>query len=97
MTATTHPTHYITLSDGCDFRQIATILTKAGWQMNHATARNVLMAAMANLVKAIAAKLGKVLTEEELFIILKSQETYDSLQEVLQQAYAELKKEETAA
>lgn len=84
---------YITLGDGQDFRGIAKTMTDAGWNMNHATARNVLMAAMATLVKNIGNKVGKPLSEEELFSILKNQNTYDSLQEVLTEAYLELKEE----
>jgi hypothetical protein len=84
---------YITLGDGQDFRLIAKKMTDAGWNMNHATARNVLMAAMATLVKNIGNRVGKPLSEEELFSILKNQNTYDSLQEVLTEAYLELKEE----
>ena len=85
---------YITLSLGNDFRQIARDMTNAGWSMNHATARNVFMTAMAILIKDVASQVGKPLSEEELFLILKNQDTYDSLTEVLEQAYTLHKQEE---
>lgn len=85
---------YITLEDGCDFRRIAQLMSEAGWEMNHATARNVLMSATSKLVKSVAGEVGAKLTEEELYSILKNQITHDSLQEILYQAYKELKEEE---
>jgi hypothetical protein len=84
---------YITLEDGCDFRQIAEKMSEAGWEMNHATARNVLMSATSKLIKSIANDMGAKLTEEELYSILKNQVTHDSLQEILYQAYKEISKE----
>lgn len=86
-------TAYITLEDGVDFRAIARYMSSAGYSMNHATARNVMMAGMGKLIGSTAAKLGKSLTEEELFTLLKTQQTYDNLQEVLQVAHNQLVEE----
>lgn len=87
------PTKYMVIRDGEDFRTIAKKMTEAGWSMNHATARNVLMSALSYLIRDVAAKVGKPLTEDELFLVLKNQDTYDSLSDVLEQAYTQLKQE----
>lgn len=58
---------YITLNkDGKDYRAIANMMTKAGYPMNHATARNVLMSGMAAFIKDVSFQVGKPLSEEEL-------------------------------
>lgn len=85
---------YITLNkDGKDYRGIANIMTKAGYTMNHATARNVLVAAMAAFIKDVANQVGKPLTDEEVFLVVNNQDTYDSLVGLLEQAYTQLKEE----
>ena len=45
---------YVTLEEGTDFRKIAQIMTEAGYQMNHATARNVLMTSLTNLFRHVS-------------------------------------------
>lgn len=84
--------NYVTLTDGCDFRKVAKKMSTAGWAMNHATARNVLMGAMAKLVEQITLGLGDTGFAPDV-CVLKNQDTYDSLQDVLQQAYEELVRE----
>ena len=85
---------YITLNkDGKDYRAIANMMTKAGYSMNHATARNVLMSGMATFIKDVSSQMGKPLSEEELFTVINNQDTYDALVVVLEQAYNQLKQE----
>lgn len=80
---------YITLDDGKDFRQIASIMSGLGFNCNHATVRNVLMSAMFKLIRHITDEIGEELTDEELIGILKNQNLHNSLQDVLHAGYAE--------
>ena len=78
---------YVTLEDGIDFRKIAKIMTDAGWQMNHATARNVLMNGLSRLVTNISEEAGTRLTSKEVEGLLKNQQLHEALAEILFKAY----------
>jgi len=78
---------YVTLEDGTDFRRIASIMTEAGWTMNHATSRNVLMTSLNKLVLFISTKMGGNLSEEQVKEILKDQNVHEALAEILHQAH----------
>jgi len=86
---------YITI-EGIDFRKIASIMTKAGYKMNHATARNQLMSALQkflmNIVKQTEVKLEKEKIEE----MINSQEIHGALTDVLNRAYEEMERERNA-
>lgn len=84
---------YITLEDGIDFRTISRIMSEAGYQMNHATARNVLMSAMNNFLTQISTEMGVSITPEKAEEILKDQEIHDAFTDILFKAYQELKNE----
>jgi ketopantoate reductase len=79
--------HYITLENGTDFREIAKILTRKGFPMNHATARNVLMSSLTKLLGFVSTKMGTNLTEAQIKQVLKSPETHEALAEILYEAY----------
>lgn len=81
---------YVTLEDGIDFRQIAKIMSDAGYQMNHATARNVLMMSLSNLFKSIAEEMGTEVTDAQVKAILKDQTVHEALSDVLYEAHQEL-------
>jgi len=89
-------TEYITLEDGCDYRAIAKLMTNSGYPMNHATARNVFMSSMKLLFTKMGEQIGNPISIENMDDLLASQESYDSLQEVLYIAYSELLKEGAA-
>lgn len=74
---------YITLGDGNDFRSIAKTMTKAGFSMNHATARNVWLSATTNFIKALSKDLGIDITEEKIGILLQNEEIHDALADIL--------------
>lgn len=88
---------YVTLEEGIDFRKIAQIMTEAGFQMNHATARNVLMLSLSRLVRNVSEELGTNLSEEQIKGILKDQKVHEALSDVLFAAHTEIQKEETAS
>jgi hypothetical protein len=88
--------HYVTLSDGTDFRKIARIMSEAGYQMNHATARNVLMMSLTNLFKGIAEEMGTPMSEAQINNLLKSQVVHESLSDVLFEAYRQIQEENHA-
>lgn len=78
---------YVTLEDGTDFRAIAQIMTDAGWTMNHATSRNVLMTSLNKLMHFISDKMGSNLTDEQIEELLKDQKVHEALAEILHQAH----------
>jgi hypothetical protein len=84
---------YITLDDGIDYRSISKIMSEAGYKMNHATARNVLMAAMNNFVYKISENVGITLNQEKIETILKDQDIHDSFVDILYKAYEEIEGE----
>jgi hypothetical protein len=84
--------HYVTLSDGIDFRQIAKIMSEAGHQMNHATARNVLIIALRSLLTNLASQFNIKITEDRMQEMLRSQQLHDALSHVLIEAHKESKK-----
>jgi hypothetical protein len=85
--------HYITLEDGTDFRALAKKMSDRGFVLNHATARNILVSALRKLFKSIAAEIEMNLSEEKVCNLLTSQDTHDSLQEVLFVAHKQLVEE----
>ncbi len=86
---------YVTLEEGTDFRRIAEIMSAAGFQMNHATARNVLMNSLGRLVRNVSEDLGASITEEQIKSILKDQQVHEALSDVLFEAYSQIEKEKT--
>lgn len=83
---------YITI-EGIDFRKIAKIMTKAGYKMNHATARNQLMSAMQKLVTNIVKQTDVKLERERIDELINSQEIHSILADVLYHAYNKTEKE----
>lgn len=84
---------YVTIEEGCDFRKIAQIMTEAGFPMNHATARNQLMLAMENLLTDVSRQIGVKVEKKHVMDMLHNQEVHNSLADILQLAYTELKTE----
>lgn len=78
---------YVTLTEGNDFRQIAKAMTDAGYQMNHATARNVLISSMKKVISNIGASLNASLTAEQITDILSEQELHHAFGDVLYEVY----------
>lgn len=95
-TIKTAATRYVTLEEGTDFRRIAEIMSAAGYQMNHATARNVLMNSLGRLVKNVSEELGATITEEQIKRTLKDQQVHEALSDVLFEIHNQIKKEKTA-
>lgn len=85
---------YVTLEEGIDFRKIAQIMTDAGFQMNHATARNVLMSSLTNLFKHISNEMDIEVTEAQIKNILRDQKVHEALSDILFQAHQQLLVEE---
>lgn len=79
----TNSTSYITLDESNDFREIARLMSEDGDQINHATARNILLSGITDLLKGTSIKLGKKMTNKQIEAALEENETYSSLQEVL--------------
>lgn len=80
---------YITLEDGTDYRTISKIMTSAGFQMNHATARNVFWVAIKNFLT----NMGKNLTDEEVEELLKDEDFHSALSDILFLARESIKEE----
>lgn len=83
-----HQRKYVTLESGMDFRTIARIMTKNGWRMNHATARNQLILAMHNLLVHVAQQVkGPKMKPSEVESLLKDQTIHDHLNDILYLAF----------
>lgn len=78
---------YVTLEHGADFRKIAKLMSEAGFQMNHATARNVLILSLENLFEATGRELGIPIDREAMNGLLKNPEMHLALSEVLYQMH----------
>lgn len=85
---------YVTLEDGTDFRQIAQIMSEAGFQMNHATARNVLMTSLGHLMGHISDEMGVEMTEGHIETMLRDQKVHEALSDVLYEAHKQIQQEE---
>lgn len=85
---------YITLGDGgCDFRQMAKIMTDAGFKMNHATARNQLIIAIDSLLMKVGTMLNANISLEDIERLRNNQEIHDNLADVLYTAYKALEED----
>lgn len=84
---------YVTLEEGTDFRKIAQIMTEAGFQMNHATARNVLMISLTNLFKHVSTEMGVDVSEAQIKNILRDQKVHEALSDILFQAHQQIAQE----
>ena len=86
---------YITLGDGgCDFRQMAKIMTDAGFKMNHATARNQLIIAIDSLLMKIGTILNANISSDDVEKLRNNQEIHNNLADVLYLAYQSLEEDE---
>lgn len=83
---------YITI-EGIDFRKIAAIMTKAGYKMNHATARNQLMSSLQKLLTNIVKQTEIKPDREKIEEMMNSQEIHNALADILHRAYQEIKKD----
>lgn len=85
---------YITLNnEGCDFREMAKIMSKYGYKMNHASARNQLILAIESLLMKIGTMLNANISLEDIQKLRNNQEIHDNLADVLYTAYQALEKE----
>jgi hypothetical protein len=78
---------YVTVDEGVDFRTIAKIMTKKGFKMNHATARNVLISAIKRLMNFSAEQVGVKITSENMTRLIKDQDLHGALADVLYRAH----------
>ena len=75
---------YVTITDGLDYRTIAKIMREKGWQMNHATARNVLVSGYTKFFDSFINELGLfVFTKQEVQDLSKNQAIHDILPDIL--------------
>jgi hypothetical protein len=81
---------YITLLDGIHFRKISKIMSNAGYRMNHATARNVLMSALNTFIFRVASEIGIFLPSEKIDFILQNKDLHNSFVDILFKAYGQM-------
>jgi len=74
---------YITITEGEDYRTIATKMTALGYKMNHATARNILLSGMQTFVGNIATELGCSMSEAESQKLVMRQDIHEVIGDVL--------------
>lgn len=83
----TNKRKYIVVDESVDFRSIAKIMTKNGFKMNHATARNVLIAAIKKIMSYSAEQVGVKMTPEIMTKMIKDQNLHSALADVLFRAH----------
>ena len=74
---------YITITEGEDYRTIASKMTKLGHKMNHATARNILLSGMKKFLKNISEELGHPIDEGEAINLIMRQDVHEMIGDVL--------------
>lgn len=85
---------YITLDeqDCMDYRTMAKTMTKIGYDMNHATARNLCILGIKSILKQISIDLNLDFSKQKMSDAIKSQFVHDQLADILYVAYNDLKK-----
>ncbi len=84
---------YITLKDGgTDFRTMAMIMSKHGFKMNHATARNQLNLAVKYLLTQISSSLKSGARSVQLEELMGDQEIHENLSDIIYLAFTEERK-----
>lgn len=85
---------YVTLKDGgMDFRTMAKLMTKNGFKMNHATARNQLILAVKYLLGHISSSLKTGLPQTRIEEMLDNQDIHENLSDIIYLAYKEEEKD----
>ena len=84
---------YIILPEKMDFRRIGKIMTKAGYDMNHATARNQVVSAMKDMISFVAKDLKSDISLEQIDDLVSNHDIQKSIQEILYTAFNEIKTE----
>lgn len=74
---------YITITEGEDYRTIAAKMTKMGFKMNHATARNILLAGMKKFVKGVSDELGYPMDAEKTENLIMRQDIHEVIGDIL--------------
>lgn len=78
---------YIVVDESIDFRSIAKIMTKNGFKMNHATARNVLIVAIKKIMSYSAEQIGVKMSTDVMTRMIKDQNLHSALADVLYRAH----------
>lgn len=85
---------YITLKDGgMDFRTMARIMTKHGYKMNHATARNQLILAIKYLLTHVSTDLKTNIPQAQLEKTIEDQKVHENLSDIIYLAFNEKEEE----
>lgn len=84
---------YITIDEGKDYREIAKIMTKAGYKMNHATARNVLFSGMKKFFTGIYKSLN-IKEDIDVQRLMKDPKVHDVLIDILYENFGKSKEED---
>lgn len=74
---------YITITEGEDYRTIAAKMTKRGFKMNHATARNILLHGIKKLMMLTAKNLGQEISEEACKQLARRQDIHELVGDIL--------------
>ena len=78
---------YATVSEDDDctsYREISQIMTKNGYRMNHASARNHLLRIMKHFARTIAAAEGVKLSQDRLMSVAKDPSFQSAISELIQ-------------
>lgn len=78
---------YITVDNSVNFRAMAKDITKHGFKMNHATARNNTIKAIQSFLKHFSRNIGVSLSEEQILKLSKEMNVHRAIGELLQNVY----------
>ena len=77
---------YLTIEEGKDYREIAKLMTNAGYKMNHATARNIFFSSMKKFVNNLCDNL-QIERNNNVDRLMYDQHFHDLLVDVMHKAF----------
>lgn len=75
--------NHVVVDGGTEYREIADIMTNAGYEMNHTSARNHVLRVMKKLATSYSNAWGFRLSDDRLESMIRSPHFQDSVQELM--------------
>lgn len=75
--------NYVIVPEAMDFRKISKLMAKAGWQMNHATVRSLVLESMEKVIRNTSKKMGHPISDQKIEELLESKEFHISFADLV--------------
>lgn len=75
---------YATIDGGINYREIAEAMTKAGYPMQHSSARNYLLRAMTKFATAFMEHLGVPVTQQKLDEVIRTPSFQEAIYDIFE-------------